>query len=188
LSWLKAANPDSFKTREEQLAFWINAYNALAIKGVVDHYPLEKAIHVDGFFDKIKHSVAGGSHTLDQIEKQILFKKFKDPRLHFVPVCAAKSCPALPPEAYTAKNVLTKMDEIGRLFLNNPQKNRLDAEAKILYLSRIFNWYQKDFASGGRTLLDYVKPYFSEKTRNFLNENKVEIKFPEYDWQLNEKK
>jgi hypothetical protein len=187
LTWLKTANPENFENRQEQLAFWINAYNALAIKGVVDHYPLEKVINIDGFFDKIQYPVAGGSYTLDQIEKQIIFKKLNDPRLHFVLVCAAKSCPALPSEAYTGKTVLVKMDEVGRAFLNNPQKNYLDREEKILSLSQIFNWYQKDFTSEGNTLVDFVKPFFSEAMQKFLSANQVEIRFLEYDWQLNEK-
>lgn len=185
LVWLRTVQPDSFDSKEEELAFWINAYNALAINAVINHYPLEKVINVDGFFDENQHSVAGGKFTLNQIEKEIIFKKFPEPKLHFVLVCAALSCPNLPSEAYTGKNVLRKMEEITARFLNDPEKNRLDEEQKVFYLSQIFNWYQKDFVSGAATVIDFVRPYLDGDKQAFLDKNKVRVEFLEYDWNLN---
>ncbi|MFQ5708815.1 MAG: DUF547 domain-containing protein [bacterium] len=185
LAWLETARPESLQTKEERLAFWINAYNASAIAGVIRHFPLKKVLEVDGFFSKEQHAVAGSTYTLDQIEKEILFKKFGDPRLHFVLVCAAKSCSGLPSEAYSGPTVLRKMDEVARAFLNNPRKNRLDRSNKIFYLSQIFNWYASDFTGNGTTVLSFIEPFLSADKRAFISRNKVEIKYLEYDWSLN---
>ncbi|MFQ5771953.1 MAG: DUF547 domain-containing protein [bacterium] len=188
LAWLAKADVDSMQSKEDEMAFWINAYNALVIKGVVDSYPLEKVPDVIGFFTKNKHAVAGGHYTLDQIEKEILFKKFKQPKLHFVLVCAAKSCPNLPAEAYTDATVLNKIEEITRSFLNNPQKNRLDQKKKIFYLSQIFNWYRTDFITDEQSLLQFILPYLDKKKQTFLAKNQVQIEYLEYDWHLNRQK
>lgn len=186
LGWLKSANPDSLSAKEARLAFWVNAYNALAIAGVLENFPIGKVTNVPGFFNKKKHAVAGGEYTLDEIEKQIIFKKFDNPKIHFVLVCAAMSCPKLPSEAYTEANIFQKMDEVTKAFLNNPEKNRLDKKKKIFFVSKIFSWYEKDFVSGpNKTVLDFIKPYLSRDKQKFLSENRVEVKFLEYDWSLN---
>ncbi|MFQ5651540.1 MAG: DUF547 domain-containing protein [bacterium] len=219
LKWLQKMDPASLTSTDAELAFWTNAYNALAIKGVLDNSErhllsrrttmqkgkelaaevqrkrhgeqppayrlINSVLEVDGFFDKQEHGVAGKKYTLDQIEKEILLPKFKDPRLHFILVCAALSCPGLPSEAYTEATMQAKIVAVARLFLRNPEKNRLDRENKILYLSQIFNWYRDDFESGGHTLVEFVQPYLDPAARRFLAENEVKIEFVEYDWRLN---
>ncbi|NIR52795.1 DUF547 domain-containing protein [candidate division KSB1 bacterium] len=186
VGWVKNVNVDSFKSRTEEMAFWVNAYNAMAILGVIQNYPLEKVIDVEGFFDKNKHAVAGDKYTLDQIEKEILFKKFDEPRLHFLLVCAAKSCPNLPSEAYTGENIKNKMENVTRTFLNNSGKNRLDKEENVFYLSQIFNWYRKDFVTKKESVLDFIKPYLSEEKQEYLEQKEVTVEYLKYDWSLNE--
>ncbi|MFQ5601914.1 MAG: DUF547 domain-containing protein [bacterium] len=185
VNWLKSVDAASFNSKTEELAFWINAYNALAIQGVITSYPLESVLKAPGFFNKKKHPVARQQLTLDQIEKGVIFRKFKNPKLHFVLVCAARSCPNLPDRAYSSENVFDRIEEVARIFLNNPQKNRLDRENKIFYLSQIFNWYQKDFLSENRSILNFIRPYLEQEKQVFLAENPVTIKYLEYDWNLN---
>lgn len=202
LQWLGQARPSDFESRAARMAFWVNAYNAHAIKGVLVHSGLlrpettpqegkprppgliESVQNVKDFFDEKTHRVAGKDYSLNQIEKDILLPRFRDARLHFVLVCAAMGCPALPSEAFTAENIEKRMQETGRQFLNNPAKNRLKKSERTLYLSQIFNWYLKDFEQG-RPLLDYVKPYLSEEERKFIEDNEIRVRFLEYDWSLN---
>jgi len=185
LQWLADGDLPTLQSEVGVMAFWINAYNALAIKGVIDNMPLKRVIDVDGFFDKQTHMVAGQKLTLNQIEKGILVPKFKETRLHFVLVCAALSCPDLQADIYTSQTLDGKMTEVARRFINNPAKNRLDRKSKTLYLSQIFNWYKNDFAGEKGSLLEYVLPFLSESDREFLQTNDVEIAFLPYDWRLN---
>jgi len=220
LKWLSDVHPDSIKgSHDAQMAFWINAYNALAIQGVIaasDMIPpaptgqssralaerlqrsrrgqsasgytfqtIDSVLDVDGFFNKQKHKIMGDKYTLDHIEKKIIFPKFADPRLHFVLVCAARSCPTLPSDIYTAENLPDKMDAVARKFLTDPHKNKLDRENKVLYLSQIFNWYLDDFGGSDAAVINFISLYLDIHSRQFLHENKVKIRFLEYDWRLN---
>lgn len=221
LKWLENADVESFNSTEREVAFWINAYNALAIRGVlrnsqiIDRSSSERmdsralaeelqrkkqgketsaaaaikaiksVLDVADFFNKQQHRVAGKKYTLDQIEKEILIPMVKDPKLHFVLVCAARSCPALTAEAFTAGNLETKMEEVTRQFLNNSEKNRLDREKRIFYLSQIFNWYRDDFGRNEQDLVEFIKPYLNQDVRDFLAANQVKVKYLEYDWRLN---
>ena len=83
------------KKRAQRLTFWINAYNALAIKGVLDNYPLKRVMDVEGFFDKVKYDIAGVEYTLNDIEKRVIRPTFGDLRIYFTLVCASVSCPNL---------------------------------------------------------------------------------------------
>ena len=105
---LLAVNAPSDKaTFQTGLAFWINAYNALTIKGVVDHYPttsVRKIKLFGGFFSRIKFQVGGRSYTLDNIEHDIIRYEFGDPRVHFALVCASLGCPILETRAFVPRN------------------------------------------------------------------------------------
>ena len=186
LLWLAQADTSQIKTPNEEMAFWVNAYNALAIKGVIDNAPVEKIVDVPGFFNEQQHSIAGSELTLNQIEKGIIYKKFDEPRLHFVLVCAALSCPKLASSAYSGSDILERMEKTTRAFLNNPERNRIDRDRKTLYLSQIFNWYKSDFMSDGKSVVDFLKPYFAKDARDFLTRNAVRIDYLEYDWSLND--
>ncbi len=221
LKWLKAAQFSPEDSTDAALAFWVNAYNALAIKGVLEnstvkilsrraepnrgrdladalrrrrkHGPataydlISSVLDVDGFFGSQMHQVAGLKVSLDHLEKKIVFPRFKDVRLHFVLVCAAVSCPGLASEAYTSENIQDRLDQIARKFLNTPEKNRLDQEHGILYLSQIFNWYRDDFSLNGGSVVDFVTEYLDADAQRFLSENGVKVEYLEYDWQLNSK-
>lgn len=183
--WVANAKLEALTNNIGELPFWVNLYNAMAIQGVIENMPVKKVIDVAGFFDKRTHTVAGHEWTLNHIEKEIIFKKFKEPRLHFVLVCAALSCPALQSEIYTSENFEKKLDAVTHVFINNPEKNYLDRKNKIMYLSQIFHWYQKDFVPASQSILKFVQPYLSKDDQTFLQANRVEIKYLDYDWRLN---
>ena len=102
-------------------AFWINAYNLAVIKGVIDNYPLNSPLDVDGFFDRTTYKLGGKMLTLNDIENKMLRAKFNDARVHFVLVCGAKGCPPLTSTAYTPASVETKLQEQTIKALNDPQ-------------------------------------------------------------------
>ncbi|MCG8607202.1 DUF547 domain-containing protein, partial [bacterium] len=185
LSWLADADSAKLGHRADEIAFWVNAYNALAIKGVLDNSPVEKVIHIPGFFKEQKHPVAGTQLTLDEIEKEVIFKKFKEPLLHFVLVCAAISCPNLPSRAYTGEDLMEQMQAVTRSFLNNDHKNRYDGPNNTVFLSQIFNWYKADFETDSKSVIDFIRPYLNEKNRKLVSKESLNIAYLEYDWSLN---
>lgn len=170
--------------KSEKLAFLINAYNALTIKNVLINFPIDSPMDVEGFFKEKKFTVAGMELTLDELEyKHILPIDKLLP--HFGLVCAAVSCPKLIRTAYTGETVYNQLEENGKVFLDDGFKNRLDREAKILYLSSIFKWFRKSFEEKFGSLKETAKQFMDTNDRKFLNEYEVEIKFLKYNWKLN---
>jgi hypothetical protein len=168
----------------EKLAFYINAYNALTIKNVLNHFPIESPMDVEGFFKEKQFKVAGMELTLDKLEYDYVLP-INNVLPHFGLVCAAISCPELIRKAYTGKNVFTQLEENAKVFLNDETKNRLDKESKILYLSSIFKWFRKSFEEEYGSLIEIAKHYMNDTDKKFLNENEVEIKFIDYNWKIN---
>jgi len=171
-------------SKEDKLAFFINAYNAFVIKNVIDHWGISSPMDVKGFFDKIKFNLAGDKLTLNQIEHERALKI--EPVLsHFGLVCGAMSCPKLLPKAYFGKTVMAQLEKNGKEFLADPYKNRLDKLHKVFYLSAIFKWFKNLFEDRYGSLLNTVKHFASDDDRKFLEKNDVEIKFLNYNWKLN---
>jgi hypothetical protein len=185
-TYLKAiGNADLNKlTNEDKLTFYINAYNATVIKNVLDHLPINSPMDVDGFFSKIKHTIAGKEITLDELEHQYALKI--EPVLsHFGLVCAAISCPKLIRTAYKSENVFKQLEENGRIYFNDSDKNRLDRENKILYLSEVFKWFKDSFVKKYGSLKETAIHFMNESDAKFLKENDITIKYMKYNWQLN---
>ena len=179
-------------SRDAQLAFWLNAYNAVTIDKVIKWKP-KKSVRetpIPGvwtatkFFTSREHTVAGKRLGQDDIEHEILRQQFKDPRIHFAIICASSSCPPLPRFAYTQENVQTKLEEETRKYINSERGTRLDFAQNTLYLSRLFDWFAGDFESKAGSVLAFIKPYLDEKTLAFL-ERKPKIAYIHYDWALN---
>ncbi len=171
-------------TNEDKLAFYINAYNATVIKNVLDHLPINSPMDVDGFFNKIKHTIAGKEITLDELEHKYALKI--EPTLsHFGLVCAAVSCPKLLDKAYDGKTVFSQLEENAQLYLNDHNKNQLDRENKILYLSEIFKWFKDSFVKRYGSLKETAIHFINESDAKFLEENDITIKYMRYNWQLN---
>jgi hypothetical protein len=169
---------------DDRLAFWINAYNALVIRSVTDHPGIRRPLDVAGFFDARRHSVAGGSRTLNQIEHDIIRKEFKEPLIHFGLVCAAVSCPPLLSEAYAGRTVRARLSENARRYLASSQ-NGVDRARKTVQLSQIFEWFREDFG-GDRGLQAFVRAYAPKAFVDVLNDG-GRIEFRPYDWSLNGK-
>jgi hypothetical protein len=171
-------------SKEDKLAFYLNAYNATVIKNVLAHLPITSPMDIDGFFKKITHQIAGNEITLDKLEYDYAMK-IEPILIHFGLVCAAESCPKLLRKAYDGKTVFQQLEENGKEFLNDPSKNRLDKENNILYLSEIFKWFKKSFEERYGSLQKTAEHFMNESDKKFLIENTVEVKFNKYNWQLN---
>lgn len=174
-----------------QLAFWINTYNALIIKGVIDHYPTKSVRKIKlfgGFFSRLKFQVAGEKYSLNQIEHDIIRKEFVDPRVHFALVCASKSCPPLENSVYLSETIEEQLDAVTLKFVTNPEKVRLDRAKRRVYLSKIFKWYKKDFTEGYDGVPDFLSDYLPAEDADFVLAKDVKFHYLGYDWTLNDKK
>lgn len=160
-------------------AFYINSYNLLVIKQVVDLYPIEGPLKVEGFFNGIKHPVMGQMMTLDELEKGTLSKQFPDARLHFVLVCAAKGCPPLASFAYQPDDLEQQLKDRTSYVLNLSWFIRVSKAG--VELSEIFSWYQQDFVKQNQTVYDFVNEYRTKKLPQLK-----EIRYYKYDWSLNQ--
>jgi hypothetical protein len=134
----------------EKKAFWINAYNILVIKGIIDNYPLESPKNVKGFYNQIRYTVAKEQMTLDELKRNKLQQAYEeDAYLHFVLVGGTKSLPLLANFAYTPENLSELMLSQTNNTINNPLFIRIDEKKKIIYVSEIFRWYPKVFDLNG---------------------------------------
>ena len=173
----------------EQLAFWINAYNALVIKGVIDHYPTKSVRRVKlfgGFFSRLKFNVAGEMYTLNQIEHDIIRTEFVDARVHFALVCASKSCPPLQETVFLPETIEEQLDDVTLKFITDPEKVRIDRDEKIIYLSKIFKWYEADFTEGYDGVADFLSDYLPPEDAEFVLREDVTFQYLDYDWSLND--
>lgn len=180
-------------SREAQLAFWINAYNACVVDGVVDYYPLTTVQAIRGFFDGTPYPVAGRQMTLDEIEGAA--RALDDWRVHFALACASSSCPPLRAEAYEATRLEAQLTEQTRTFLADPTRG-LRLDGSTVWVSKIFDWYTTDFvaaAAGGRrrrltanALLSVLKPYLRPAALEAAAGKTLRVKFLPYDWALND--
>ncbi len=167
-----------------QLAFWINAYNSLTIRNVLDNPGIKQPTDIKGFFDIRKFKVAGQQLSLNDIENTIIRARFKDPLIHFGLVCAARSCPPLLPRAYTGSTVYTLLAQNATAYLAS-QYNRYDIKDNVLRLSKIFEWYAADF-NGEAGTRDFVRKYGTVQMKQALAASPaVTVAFLEYDWTLN---
>ncbi len=143
--------------REQKISFWLNAYNALTLKAVIDNYPIKSSWvrslkfpknsirQIAGVWDELKFNVMGADTTLNDIEHKILRKEFDEPRIHMAMVCAAMGCPPLRNEPYIGEKLDEQLNDQTRKFLGNNNKFRIDYKSGSMYLSPIFKWFAGDF-------------------------------------------
>ena len=174
------AKADVKGSDDAKLAFYINAYNAHVIESVVEKYPIESVMKVDGFFKKEKHGVAGKEMTLDHLENKIIRPEFNEPRIHFVLVCAARSCPRLQKRAATAKNLEKLLEKGAKEFI--PKATKI--EDGTVTTSQLFNWFAVDFKKAEGSVKKYLARYIPEKADKILADE-TEVKFSHYSWKLN---
>lgn len=183
---LNRVDPTTLPTRNDKLAFWINAYNAFAIKGILDGYSPKGWVGQYTYFISRDYMVGGSKVNLYAVERAILIPEFREPRIHFAIVCASRSCPKLRSWAYTRDALEQQLEASARLFVNDPNRNAFDRRKKIAYLSKIFDWFTEDFVSHSGSLSKYVSHYVDDpELAQELAEGKYQVKFLEYDWNLN---
>ncbi len=178
--------PQQLPTPNHRLAFWINAYNAFAIQGILDGYSPSTFSGRYTYFIGQDYLVGGESINLYDLERKILIPHFHEPRIHFAIVCASQSCPKLQPGAYTPEKIDQQLNRSAAQFINDPTRNRFDRERKVAYLSKIFDWFEDDFVHHSGSLLHYIAPYITDKSlAQDLQVSDYRIEFLEYDWNLN---
>ena len=209
-------DPEMFKewTREQQLAMWINAYNAYTIKAILDHYPIEHSWlsdplgqypdnsirQIKGVWEDMTWEVMGEKLTLNHMEHVIMRRELVDTRIHFVLVCASKGCPNLESRAFEASDLDERLNQAGINYIYDSHKVRIDRKNKIVQLPQIYKWFDEDFeegtqdkqlfkehSSGEAGILSWVYRYANKEDRELLKNNAFKITYLYYDWALNEK-
>jgi hypothetical protein len=204
-----AAAPPAAASREEQMAYWLNAYNALVLRMVVDHYPMPRRSNdyppgsirqIPGAFERLTHRVAGRSMTLDQIEQTIL-PEFADPRMYFALGRGAVGGGRLRSEAYTAGALDRQLSEVARECVSRNQCVQVDRGENVIRISSIFSWRERPFADVygpkgdgvlttrspvERAALAFVLPNLTASEREFIERNTFKVEFSPFDWALND--
>jgi hypothetical protein len=185
--------------RNDQFAFWIDAYNALTLATIVDHYPIKEGPspakpsefpknsirQIDGAWTT-KHTVASQQLSLDEIENKVLRPGFKDPRVHTAINCASRGCPPLRAEAFTGAKLEAQLNDNVERFLADPARTVYDAKGSKLVVSKIFDWFKEDFG-GDEGVLKFIRAHAPAGQKGFLEKlGARSVAFADYDWTLND--
>lgn len=189
--------------RQQQLAFWINTYNACTVKLVVDHYPIKKRGLAASLMNSVKGvpansirqipntwsakvcKVAGVARSLDEIEHGII-RPMGDPRIHFAVNCAARSCPVLYNHAYTAEGLNDQLDDAVRRFVADSMQYRLNRKKSALEVNKVLDWYKEDFG-GTEGVIRFLVHYVSDTDVQFIRTHpNIDVRYNHYDWTLND--
>lgn len=180
-------------SKPAQLAFWINAYNAVTVEGILRVYPTTSIrnhtakIYGYNIWHDLLLQVGAEASSLDQIEHKIL-RPLKEPRIHFAIVCASHSCPRLRNEAYTAAQLEQQLQDNSQVFFANRENFSYNPSTKTVVLSSILKWFAEDFGSNQTAQLKTITPYLSPATAQFIQSGNVTISYADYDWSLNDQK
>ena len=191
LNRLSAASTSQPASRASQLAFWINAYNAVTVHGILREYPTSsirnhtaKLVGYNIWHD-LQLSVGGRLYSLDQIEHKVL-RPMGDPRIHFAIVCASIGCPRLLNEAYVTERVENQLDLNARDFFSRSQNFRHDLPERRFYLSSILSWFGQDFGKSRADQLRRISRWLpTPAAQQAARQNAVSVSFLDYDWTLN---
>lgn len=180
-----ALTDTSDMTRQQLLAFYINAYNILAARGILDGRSPDGLVGRYLYFKRDTYTVAGENISLDQLEHEWI-RPLKEPRIHFAIVCASQSCPILQSEAYTADRLNEQLEAAARGFINDSSRNRFDLASGRAQLSKIFKWFEEDFEASSGSVQAYLAPMVNDaEAASQLSGNGFKISYLEYDWSLN---
>jgi hypothetical protein len=195
-------------TKEAQLAFWINAYNAITLQAIINHYPIQPGSvinrnlypansirQISGVWDKLETKVLGLPMTLNAIEHEVLRVDFDEPRIHVSIVCASIGCPPLRNEAFVGEKLEAQLTDQSKQFVGHVRNFKIDTADKTIYLSSILDWFGEDFegsyAAEGRSgteaaIVGFVHTYAPETAKSAVADATYSIEFQDYDWALNE--
>ena len=203
LDTLAGVTPEAYEqwSRPQRLAFLINAYNAWTVELILTRYPGLKSIKDLGSFlespwKKKFVRLLGQQRHLDDIEHGLIRAPgaFDDPRIHVAVVCASVGCPMLRNEAFVAERIDAQLDDAMRRFLSDRSRNRFEADGGRLAVSKIFDWYRKDFEQGHRGI-DSLKTLFARHADRLadgaaaqaeVRAGRYQLAFLDYDWSLND--
>jgi hypothetical protein len=195
--------------REGQMAFWLNAYNAIVLQTVINHYPIKgKAAsypvgsirQIPGAFDQVKHRAAGRSVTLDEIEKTIL-PQFKDPRLYLALGRGAVGSGRLRSEAYTTARVMEQLEAVHDDVLTRQEMLKIDRLAGTMSVTPMVSWHEAEFIDAyekkadprfaqrspiERAILGFIAPRLLSLERELIEKNQFSVTFHTFDWRLND--
>ncbi len=204
-----ASTPIEKESSAAQLAFWLNAYNAIVLQTVVDHYPMPARSkdypagsirQIPGAFERLTHRVAGRMVTLDQIEQAVL-PEFRDPRVYFALGRGAIGSGRLRSEAFGSESVDRQLNDVARECVNRAQCVEIDRGQDVVRISSIFSWREAAFsgvyaekAAPGlasrspieRAAVAFIAPYLVAAEREFLEKNMFKVEYSPFDWSLND--
>ncbi len=168
-------------TDVEKKAFYINSYNLAVIYQVAKYYPLKSPMNKSGFFDRVDHKIAGEKMTLNELEIKKIVLPYGDPRIHFAVACAAKSCPPLASFAYVPDQLDKQLAQRTKESVNSNEFIQIKPNANQVAVSKIFDWYKKDFTKDGQTIVEFLNKYRGESIPA-----SYQLTHYEYNWELND--
>jgi hypothetical protein len=179
--------------RSSQIAFWINAYNAVTLEGILQEYPTSSirnhTAKVFGYniWKNLPIIVGEKTYTLEEIEHSIL-RKVNEPRIHFAIVCASVGCPRLLNSAYTGSQLEAQLILNSKDFFSRSKNFRISEKSNRLYLSSIIDWFAEDFGENDQERLKAIEPYLPASAQYRIQQSDLNIRFLDYDWSLNDQK
>ncbi len=192
LQTLSRASFSTSASKEARLAFWINAYNAVTVRGILREYPTSSIRnHTARFYGyniwkDLLLNVGGRDVSLNAMEHEIL-RTMGDPRIHFAIVCASHSCPKLLNEAYVSERVNQQLSHNAEAFFANPENFKYASQRNTFYLSSVLKWFRKDFGRDQARQLRTIAPYLPDApSRQAARHGAVRVSYLDYDWSLNE--
>ncbi len=185
-------DPNVFQKREDEIAFWINAYNIGAIKMIIDHYPVDsirsrKINWLKNPWDKKILTIGNEAYSLGQIEHEILIETYGESLIHFAIVCASLSCPDLKPQVYEGYRLKEQLERQARQFLRNNKKGLwIRKEQGEVFFSRIFKFDKKTFPNGAKDAIPLIARFIEDKEdREYVRSGNYKVRYFDYDWDLN---
>jgi len=177
-----AARPDAW-SRDEQLAFYLNAYNALVLLAMERRWPIESVMHEDGFFDTDTYAVAGEDRSLNDLETHVIrSQRFHEPRIHFAVNCASMGCPRLWPAPFKAANLESELERRTRLFVR--ATTVIDRTNGTATVSKLFSWFARDFGRAGG-VNEFIASRLDAEDAAIMRNAPLIPEFADYDWSLN---
>jgi len=189
LAHLSQASTTQSAAKASQLAFWINAYNAVTVKGILREYPTTSIKNHQSLtfgykiWDDLLLPVGSKKYSLNQIEHEIL-RKMGEPRIHFALVCASVGCPPLLNQAYRAQQLDAQLTATGKKFFANPQNFR--AQGNSLQMSKLFQWYGGDFGANQAAQLNALAPFMPRQAQALATSGRASVSYLSYSWELND--
>jgi hypothetical protein len=196
-------------TREQKMAFWVNAYNVFVLRTVINNYPIRgrstsypssSIRQIPGAFEQARHRAAGRSVTLDEIEKTIL-PEFKEPRVYLALGRGAVGSGRLRSEAYTADRIAAQLDAIQKEFVSQGSMLRIDRGSGQVAVTPLFSWHEAEFVASydkgatgtfaerspiERAILAFITPHLFPLERELVQKNAFKVTFQPFDWRLND--